>query len=574
MTARITRRADIEALKVAAGWPGADRTTVVTLATRLAAVRADAEGYTYFTQHADAHPDQALPLAIAGFFQARLGVDVDAAIAKLDKAAAAELGLPHYFRGLALAALPRDRGYAQAAVADLEFVLAVRDQFPAALIRAVHQALAAAYAAAGQDNLAAEASRRSGLGSAPADSAVTQGLSFASSWVTAADGFRFTTPSVLRPEPGVHVMQGFDFGDFAVIETGAGIVAIDAGSTAPRVRAALAELGLPGNQTITHLILTHGHFDHVGGADALRGPGTQVIAQAGFSAELARQRRSALPFRYFRGEGGRLDHNIVPDRLISEPESLTAGGVEFALYPTPGGETGDALMIHLPASGLLFTGDVMMPYLGAPFFAEGSPEGLLETFRFIRTLEPRVLIQGHTPLTETFTIEAIPGLEAALTHLHGEVLERISEGRPLAETLQLAELPEVLRDHPTAVVPYLVTRDHFAARLYHQRTGYWKPDGEGIETFSAAERAAALDVLAGGREDAFAAAAGTLVNQGDHALALEIIRPGLLRHPSSEALADLRAAALRGMLAEYQQLDPFKFIIYAELSGTEIGPVR
>jgi glyoxylase-like metal-dependent hydrolase (beta-lactamase superfamily II) len=67
-------------------------------------------------------------------------------------------------------------------------------------------------------------------------------------------------------------------------------------------------------------------------------------------------------------------------------------------------------MVYLPASGLLFTGDVMMPYIGNPFLAEGSPEGLLETLRLIRDLAPRVLIQGHTPLTETFTIDIIPGL--------------------------------------------------------------------------------------------------------------------------------------------------------------------
>jgi hypothetical protein len=126
MTGPITRHRDIESLKTAARWPGADRATTVTLATRLAAARADAEGYRYFCELADDRPGEALPLTLAGFFQARLGDDVDAALAKLDQAAATDLGPPQYFRGLALAGLPPDRRRAEQAVADLEFVLAVR----------------------------------------------------------------------------------------------------------------------------------------------------------------------------------------------------------------------------------------------------------------------------------------------------------------------------------------------------------------------------------------------------------------------------------------------------------------
>ena len=131
MAGPITRHRDIESLKTAASWPGADRNTTVVLAIRLAAAHADAEGYRYFSGLADAQPGEALPLAIAGFFQGRLGDDVDAALAKLDEAAAADLGPPQYFRGLALAGLPPDRRRAEQAVADLEFVLAVRDEFPA-----------------------------------------------------------------------------------------------------------------------------------------------------------------------------------------------------------------------------------------------------------------------------------------------------------------------------------------------------------------------------------------------------------------------------------------------------------
>jgi hypothetical protein len=113
MTGPITRHRDIESLKTAARWPGADRNTTIILATRLAAARADAEGYRYFSELAGARPGEALPLALAGFFQVRLGENADAALAKLDQAAATDLGPPQYFRGLALAGLPPDRRRAE-----------------------------------------------------------------------------------------------------------------------------------------------------------------------------------------------------------------------------------------------------------------------------------------------------------------------------------------------------------------------------------------------------------------------------------------------------------------------------
>jgi glyoxylase-like metal-dependent hydrolase (beta-lactamase superfamily II) len=570
MAGPVTRHRDIESLKTAASWPGADRNTTVVLAIRLAAARADADGYRYFSGLAGAQPGEALPLAIAGFFQARLGEDVDAALAKLDQAAAADLGPPQYFRGLALAGLPPDRRRAEQAVADLEFVLAVRDQFPPMLIRGVYHGLAAAHAVLGHDDQAAEAMRKSGLGAAPADTR----LMFGGFWATAADGFRFTSPRILRPEPGIQVAQGYDFADLAFVTTSDSIVAIDAGTTQDRVKAALGDLDLPADGAISHLILTHAHWDHIGGAGALRGPGTRVIAQAGFPAGLGREQGDRPRFRYFAGAAGSVPLDVVPDQLISHPTTLTAGSTELILYPAPGGETSDGLMIHLPASGVLFAGDALMPYLGQPSAAEGSPEGLLEALAFIGTLRPRLLIHGHTTLTEQFTADAVPGLQAALTQLHAEVLDGIRGGRTLPDILADASFPAVLREHPAAVVPYLVTRDHFTERLYHQRTGYWQPDLRGLEPTTGAEHAAALDLLAGGREEQFAAAAATLIGQGDHALALQIIQPGLLRHPASITLAGLRRTALHRLMEQYQQLDPFKFLIYAELAGAEIGPVE
>jgi glyoxylase-like metal-dependent hydrolase (beta-lactamase superfamily II) len=390
--------------------------------------------------------------------------------------------------------------------------------------------------------------------------------------VSARDGMRLSAPSELVPAPGVHVAQSYDFGDFAFVETSAGVVAIDAGTSPGRVLAALADLGLQDDAPVGHLILTHAHLDHVGGTAALRGPRTQVIAAEGFPAEAERQRHWSVP-QYFTGTDASPASDVMPDRLISERTSLVVGDTEFVLIPVRGGETQGALMVYLPPSGLLFTGDALMPYLGVPFMAEGSPEGLLETLRYIRDLAPQQLIAGHTTLTENFTVEALRGLEPALTELYEFAVDRIDENMPLPSILDLGYLPASLRNYPVAVVPYLVGRDNFIARLYHQRTGYWQPDGQGLDPRGPEERAAAFDLLAGGKADAFVTAAATLADQGDLALALEILNTGLLRHPDSSELADLRQAVLVRLMEERQLLDPFGFLFYAELAGAELAPV-
>jgi glyoxylase-like metal-dependent hydrolase (beta-lactamase superfamily II) len=566
MPSPITRQRDIESLKQAAAWPGADRGTLVVLAARLTASSADADGYRFFQQLADAQPGEAVPLALAGYFQARLGNEVDLALDKLDQAAKIGLGLPQYLRGLALASLPPDRERARQAVTDLEFVLAVRDQFPLGLIRAAYCGLAAARTALGEPDQAADAASRSGLGQTPWDGR----LLVSSWWINRDDGFRFTTPKITSPAGNVHLAQGYDFADLAFITTSDGVVAIDAGTSDQRARKALADLSLPPDTKISHLILTHAHLDHVGGAAAFSQPGTRIIAQAGFPAELGRQFAGSLPFRSYFGDVPGPIPAITPDQLIEEPTALTIGGTDLVLYPTRGGETADALMIYLPASGLLFTGDVMMPYLGNPFQAEGSPEGLLETLRFIRDLQPSALIQGHTPLTETFTIEALPGLEAALSELYRRVLADLAAGRTLADTLDACYLP----DHPSAVVPYLVVRDNFAARLHHQRSGYWHPDGQGLHTFTAAERSAALGLLAAGQEEPFIDAVTTLSGQGDQALALHLAEAGLQCHPGSATLTRLRQTVLQRLMDADQQTAPFRYIVYADLAGVQLGPIR
>jgi glyoxylase-like metal-dependent hydrolase (beta-lactamase superfamily II) len=414
-------------------------------------------------------------------------------------------------------------------------VLAVRDQFPPGLMRAAYEGLARAQEILGRTKEAEVARSRSGR-------LITD------AWVTAADGFRFVPRRLAELAPDVHVAQGYDFSDFAFVVTADGIVAIDAASTPGHAASALrlrAITDLP----ITHIILTHAHFDHVGGLDALTADGATVIAQANFPDELRRQNSGPAPFRYLLPAGRSHRVRVSPDHLVREPEKLAIGGVEFVLIPIAGGETHDGLIIHVPDREIVFTGDMSMPYLGAPFFAEGSAEGLFEAMKTVMALHPRLLIHGHAGLTDVYTIEAFPGLLPAVRDLDDVVQAGITDGLTLVEILQLNHLPEVLREHPAAVVPYLVTRDHFIQRVHHQRAGYWHPRGEGVEHFAPAE----------------------LTRRGEHALALRMLDLGLISHPGRPGLIDLRQSVLQRLIERHQLVNPFKFAYYAGLADLELA---
>ncbi|MEU6146798.1 MBL fold metallo-hydrolase [Streptomyces sp. NPDC047081] len=552
------------ALLRALHWPDTPDRLQAVLAQQLLATNQLREGYEHFTELAAARPESALAESLAAVFHARLDGPDDKALAQLDSAASRGLGLPQYFRGTTLAHFPDCAGRADTVVRDLEFVLAVRDQFPAGFLHSVHAGLAHAYTCLGRTEDAAAA--RSRVGHGPDVSLVTDNL------VSREDGLRMGPPRLVEKARGVYVVQGYDFADFAFVVTGEGVVAIDAASHPGHVEAALRDLRAVTRAPITHVLLTHAHFDHIGGLEALTGPGTEIVAQAAFPDELALQAASPPPFASLLPADQDRSPNAVPDRLVAGPETLTVGGTRFTLIPVGGGETRDGLLVHLPDEGVVFTGDMCMPYLGAPFFPEGSAEGLLDALRTVQDLNPRLLLHGHTALTENFTIEAFPGLLAALGDLLRITGEDIAAGRSLTGLLDRDHLPDALRDHPAAILPYLVMREGFVQRVYDQRTGYWKADGEGLEPLAPGQWAAALDLLGGGRAEAFAAAGEELLGRGEPEAALRIVDHGLLSHPGEAPLAELRRRILLALVERNQFFSPFKFAYYVGLAGLTVSP--
>lgn len=162
---------------------------------------------------------------------------------------------------------------------------------------------------------------------------------------------------MLRPQPlvdGVWWLRGtrgcnvyvarLPDGSFALVDSGA------PGSAEPIVQA-LKALGAPPGQ-VRLLLLTHGHWDHAGGAAALRTRlGLRVAAGAGDLGEGGRLRSP-------RGRRRLLPTPVQVDlALPMECEGSTAPGV--VSIPAPGHTAGSTCYL-LPERGLLFLGDVAL----------------------------------------------------------------------------------------------------------------------------------------------------------------------------------------------------------------------
>ena len=158
--------------------------------------------------------------------------------------------------------------------------------------------------------------------------------------------------------------------------------------------------------------------------------------------------------------------------------------------------------------------------------------------------------------------------------LYRRTVSAAHEARPIADVLHDNFIPESLHSAPKSVLPYLVVRDNFVQRIYRQQAGYWQSNGEGMDHFTREEWAAALDLLGGGSEDAFARVVDDLSSRGDALMALHLVDLGLVRHPDSAALRAGRSRVLTQLRGRYSQMSAFRFIVYSEWAGQGLLPVQ
>jgi glyoxylase-like metal-dependent hydrolase (beta-lactamase superfamily II) len=200
-----------------------------------------------------------------------------------------------------------------------------------------------------------------------------------------ASGHAFAPRRIAEIVPGrVYALSGFEFTEyyFVVSDDGRELIGIDAGTRADSAKVAYQALRTyaPRLPELTTVFITHSHWDHVGGYKYFRAlnPRLRFYARSNYQEEIAREVDAPGNFgKQFFGERFSLDdvRSFKPDVTIDGRTDLKIGGTRIELIPVHGGETHDAMFIHLPEQGVMFVGDFIMPYLGAPFVEEGDFQG-------------------------------------------------------------------------------------------------------------------------------------------------------------------------------------------------------
>ena len=166
--------------------------------------------------------------------------------------------------------------------------------------------------------------------------------------------------------------QGFAANSYFLTQDEKTAVVIDPAQ--PRIADEAKRRGL----TVTHVLLTHGHFDHIGGCAALQEAGAKVGCLAK-EAPLALGKNNMAD--YF---GGHIPPFSV-DFTFGDGDILSLDGMQFLVIATPGHTAGGACFCvgdHLFTGDTLFAGDI-----GRSDLPTGSGAQLTESVRKLYALQ-------------------------------------------------------------------------------------------------------------------------------------------------------------------------------------------
>lgn len=169
---------------------------------------------------------------------------------------------------------------------------------------------------------------------------------------------------------------------------------IDPGGNGESIKSFLKEKGFK----LKYIVLTHGHFDHVGAVADLKDENVEILIHEEdlYLYEIANQQ--AMNF------GIEIPKLPSPDRFLAEGDRVEFAGRSLDVIHTPGHTPGS---ISLYGHGLLFTGDTLFANsVGRTDFPRSSHDALMKSIKdkLFKLPDDTRVLPGHEDET-TISIE-------------------------------------------------------------------------------------------------------------------------------------------------------------------------
>lgn len=104
---------------------------------------------------------------------------------------------------------------------------------------------------------------------------------------------------------------------------------------------------------VEHILLTHGHFDHIMAAKTISEQTGALISAHADERELLGD-----PYKNFSFQATQEEYGLNPDVLLNDGDTISFGGTSFKVILTPG-HTKGGVCFYNEQDGVLFSGDTL-----------------------------------------------------------------------------------------------------------------------------------------------------------------------------------------------------------------------
>jgi glyoxylase-like metal-dependent hydrolase (beta-lactamase superfamily II) len=209
--------------------------------------------------------------------------------------------------------------------------------------------------------------------------------------------------------------------NIGLVVTSAGSVLIDSGATFKTGKAIADAAKRVTAQPIRWVINTGGQDHRWLGNGYFQSAGAEIIAHANAQVDMkargAEQLRANAPVLKEKQDG---TVPVYAARWLQGSEnSLELGGVRMQFVHRQGGHTPGDMMVYLPVTGVVFTGDVVYVDRILGLHPVSKTKTWLSSFEALEAIQPRVVVPGHGQVTDLAQAQRDTGrlLKALRAHM-------------------------------------------------------------------------------------------------------------------------------------------------------------